>query len=265
VELRPKQALLCLKKRKIAGCEQSYPWEFLRWAAQDDVRLVFVDENARKTSDTSSTPFWYNPKEKNEEQCPVEPRPKKCQDSGLERLPAGMERLPAGIVENVRFIPYTYGDWKRHWHIHNWNMSKIDKNLIKEKLLFHRGLIVSIHIRDSNYQILRGYGGGLLGREKTEKGQFEHLNLRGTQSDRDIKDENKRWHSHAMVLVGYGVRKEPPHLEYWLILNSWNETWGENGYARVEMVHGWKLLQMNDVMYPVLRDDPRVVDVLEQL
>ncbi|CAH8428691.1 unnamed protein product [Schistosoma turkestanicum] len=35
---------------------------------------------------------------------------------------------------------------------------------------------------------------------------------------------------HAIRINGWGVEKKTP---YWLIANSWNEDWGENGYFRI--------------------------------
>lgn len=37
---------------------------------------------------------------------------------------------------------------------------------------------------------------------------------------------------HAVKIVGWGVEND---LKYWLIANSWNERWGENGYFRILM------------------------------
>ncbi|RTG80064.1 cathepsin B [Schistosoma bovis] len=39
---------------------------------------------------------------------------------------------------------------------------------------------------------------------------------------------------HAIRIIGWGVEKDTP---YWLIANSWNEDWGENGYFRMLRGH----------------------------
>ena len=42
--------------------------------------------------------------------------------------------------------------------------------------------------------------------------------------------EGKPLGGHAVKLVGWGVEDG---VEYWKIANSWNETWGEDGYFRI--------------------------------
>jgi cathepsin C len=47
------------------------------------------------------------------------------------------------------------------------------------------------------------------------------------------KFENKEWQSvnHSILLVGYGIENG---IEYWEIMNSWGERWGNNGFAKIK-------------------------------
>jgi len=35
---------------------------------------------------------------------------------------------------------------------------------------------------------------------------------------------------HAMKIIGYGTEN---NLKYWLVTNSWNPSWGANGYIQI--------------------------------
>jgi len=35
---------------------------------------------------------------------------------------------------------------------------------------------------------------------------------------------------HAIKILGWGVENDQP---YWLVANSWNDQWGDNGYFKI--------------------------------
>jgi len=42
---------------------------------------------------------------------------------------------------------------------------------------------------------------------------------------------------HAVNLVGWG-KDESTQDEFWILRNSWNTVWGEEGYMRLKIVNG---------------------------
>ena len=49
-----------------------------------------------------------------------------------------------------------------------------------------------------------------------------------------IEGEELNTVNHAVLIVGYG-HDEATNLNYYLIKNSWNTTWGDKGYFKIAM------------------------------
>jgi cathepsin C len=55
--------------------------------------------------------------------------------------------------------------------------------------------------------------------------------------DLNKKIINPEWYKvdHSMTLVGFGEENvNGKMVKYWLLLNSWGQNWGENGYIKFE-------------------------------
>ncbi|XP_051229203.1 vignain-like [Lolium perenne] len=67
---------------------------------------------------------------------------------------------------------------------------------------------------------------------------------------------------HQALLVGYGTTRSDdannPGIKYWVVKNSWGESWGERGYLRIERGHqadgGLCGIMLHHSVYPV---DPK--------
>jgi len=53
----------------------------------------------------------------------------------------------------------------------------------------------------------------------------------GIYYDSGCEDVSAKMLDHAVLLVGYGKENSIP---YWIVKNSWTESWGENGYIRMK-------------------------------
>ncbi|CAM0953661.1 unnamed protein product [Alopecurus aequalis] len=54
---------------------------------------------------------------------------------------------------------------------------------------------------------------------------------------------------HAVTVVGYGVEQDG--TSYWLLKNSWGETWGESGYMKLERGTGACGIASREASYPI--------------
>ena len=58
---------------------------------------------------------------------------------------------------------------------------------------------------------------------------------------------------HAVEIVGYGTENG---VDYWIVRNSWSDSWGENGYIRIK-----KSSSTNDVGICGLAKEPSFLSV----
>jgi C1A family cysteine protease len=52
--------------------------------------------------------------------------------------------------------------------------------------------------------------------------------------------------NHCIQLVGYSINNTDPSQSYWLARNSWDVTWGMNGYIQMEFNYSINTCGMAD-------------------
>ncbi|KAG5676533.1 hypothetical protein PVAND_006359 [Polypedilum vanderplanki] len=92
-----------------------------------------------------------------------------------------------------------------------------DEKQMRLHLVNYGPLVITMHVNDDT---------GLF--QNYKKGIFYEK-----ECSNDCKIIN-----HAMVLIGYGVTNDDEKKPYYLVLNSWGKSWGEEGYIRMAADRG---------------------------
>ncbi|CAH2225561.1 dipeptidyl peptidase 1 [Pelobates cultripes] len=142
-------------------------------------------------------------------------------DGGFPYLIAGKYGQDFGIVEESNF-PYTGSDspctlkddyyryYTAEYHYVGGFYGGCNEALMKYELLMGGPLAVAFEVYDD----FMHYGGGI----------YHHTGLQDKFNPFQLTN-------HAVLLVGYG--EESNGEKYWIVKNSWGESWGEKGYFRI--------------------------------
>lgn len=143
-------------------------------------------------------------------------------DGGFPYLIAGKYAQDFGIVEEADF-PYTGGDspctlkgdayryYTAEYHYVGGFYGGCNEAYMKFELILGGPLAVAFEVYDD----FMGYRGGI----------YHHTGLQDKFNPFQLTN-------HAVLLVGYGADSTTGE-KYWIVKNSWGESWGEKGFFRI--------------------------------
>jgi hypothetical protein len=99
--------------------------------------------------------------------------------------------------------------------------------LIKNHIYNHGPVIGGFHVFKNFFK----------GRYNSTNGIYVETATYGGVPGVDYDDVERDWSgSHAVVIVGWGTDQiENEKVDYWIVRNSWGESWGNNGYFKMAM------------------------------
>jgi C1A family cysteine protease len=90
-----------------------------------------------------------------------------------------------------------------------WFTYEGDEELMKKMVYTHGAVVTSFYVKDNFFP----YSGGIYA---------------GCTPEEDS-------HNHAVAVVGYGSAVvDGQSVDYWLVKNSWADSWGEGGFFRIK-------------------------------
>ena len=101
------------------------------------------------------------------------------------------------------------------------------QSLIKNHIYNHGPVVGGFHVFKNFFK----------GRYNSTNGIYIETATYGGIPGVDYNDVEADWSgSHAVVLVGWGTDQiENEKVDYWVVRNSWGESWGNNGYFKMAM------------------------------
>lgn len=101
------------------------------------------------------------------------------------------------------------------------------QSLIKSHIYNHGPVIGGFHVFKNFFK----------GRFNSTNGIYIETVTYGGVEGVDYDDVESDWAgSHAVVIVGWGTDQiENEKVDYWIVRNSWGESWGNNGYFKMGM------------------------------